>query len=316
MELLMHRFTELNTYQIFWLNNYMLHNTSVNKYDSDIIQMRSLLCNAMHSRLNVKLLNVNVFRCTCHAKCVGIISNKFVENKIWEESLRIYSDLMVCGLCRLSPVIENNMANRPRRSVSIQNPSQEACVLDGCSAFRHVRLCVCDVAFTKTGKLRYRYEHRFYCSNAITIMNTLNKQNQTGTFCKIFGVCFGGQRTCKKLILITIPSSRSPKAHEGFLHTERFYKCLECSSIFQQHAITERNLGYADNNTTCLSRYFMGEAINIRSMCRGCKLAAFCYHNDRLLVGKLERNVEIARTLHRLKLLNVLRNNLYDMRNW
>ena len=315
IELLVGAFCKMTTEQLFSINNELIRVSEKIPYitlDADFIQLYTLLCSALKSRICVKVIDVNMTKCFCNVKCMGPIHDSKLREQI-NHSLRIYSDVLICSLCRLCPSIDNNANNKPRQTMSVHAPGIDACSLDGNTRFKYIRLYHSEICMPRDGELYYKYRHAFYSNNSVSIINAISGNTQSGIGSKLYGMCYYGLRTCFNLIIIEVPSSRAKDLHNRFLDTKHFYRCKTCATV--QSTPTERNMGYSREhaNETCLSKYFTGLNMTALHMCDNCKLAAHCSHNESLLIGKLDSATDTLRTLRRLKMLSQLKQEIQNI---
>lgn len=133
--------------------------------DGDLIFLLTQLNDAGRARFKNKIIEVNPIDCTCFAKCTGETGdNKFLEEAFYNTVVPLHMGVRVCGLCRLSYMIENTTSQKPRRCINFNNPAVSSCSLDGCTSFKHIPFYVLNAT---PSSLTVEYSHRFYFTNSV-----------------------------------------------------------------------------------------------------------------------------------------------------
>lgn len=298
-ELIMHHCTNMTDGQLYAFNAFLERSLGflpALAANNDFLHLKSFAYKAGRARLRTKLLVVNEGNCTCYAKCVGAVGREAaLEEKIWRKSFELHGGLVVCGACRLAPVVENTTVEKPRRTHSANTPEVVSCATDGCSSYKFLRLVVGDVRVTKTGQVHVRYAHRMFATCSVPVVKELCG-SAGGPATRIYGMCFDGRRTCKKRFVVHVPAG----PHESFRNTARWYRCETCSRLDESFgARSSLALNSAETNT-CLHRWFKRKLEPV-DMCRGCRLAALCRHMDDELFSRAGYALGRVRRLYELR---------------
>jgi len=299
-ELIIHHCTNMTAGQLLSFNELLVRCYSVYSdllYNSDNLLLLTAAYEMGRARLHTKLIEVNERNCRCFAKCVGPIGDmRQLEKRVWD-SFQRHSGLVVCGACRLSPIVESTTAEKPRRTHSSITPEVESCSVDGCSSYKLVRLVVNDVRATKTGLVHIRYAHRFFATNSVNVTDEASGRKQGGTQARFYGVCYSGRRACKKRFIISSPSAGAVESRSTppYSDTTYWFRCSSCQQKDSEDAtwsLAQRTDCSRTESQTCLRRWFMSDHFPKEKMCRGCKIAATCAHLDEVLY----RNITTARS--------------------
>ena len=311
-ELIIHHCTNMTAWQLFSFNELLSRCHTVYPdllCNSDNLLLLTMAYEMGRARLHTKLLEVNPKSCRCFAKCVGPIGDcRQLENKVWD-SFERHAGLIVCGACRLSPIIENTTAEKPRRTHSSITPEVESCSVDGCSSYKLVRLVVTDVRVTDTGLVHIRYSHRFFATNSVNVMDEVSGRRKNGTAARYYGVCYGGKRTCKKRFVISSPSAAMAATNHGvppYSDTNYWFRCGSCQQDRNEGAASSLALTTVHDDT-CLRRWFTSKRFPKEKLCRGCKIAATCSHLDDILykriISEKDISLNVVKKLNRLAVL-------------
>lgn len=313
LELIVHQCTNMTSGQLLSFNDLLRQCHEVQPAllkCSDNLHLLTLAYLMGRARLNTKLIEVNPKHCRCFAKCLGAYGNeKRLERFAWESFDR-HAGLLVCGVCRLSPVIENTTAEKPRRTYSSITPEVESCSADACTSFKFVRLVVQDVRVTETGFVHIRYAHRVFTTNSVNVTDEVNNGKKTGPQSRMYGMCYGGNRSCLQRFIILAPSLNSNNAQDPtpFADLDHWFKCESCRSSSRKFgAVSSLNLCPNISDSTCLRKYFSKSDFPKELLCRGCKIAATCPHLDEVLY--LRTQADVRRVCSRIKRLT-------DLRRW
>lgn len=291
-ELIIHHCTNMTAGQLFSFNELLLRCHTIYPdllYNSDNLLLLTMAYEMGRARLHTKLLEVNEKNCRCFAKCMGPIGDREqLERRVWE-SFERHAGLVMCGACRKSPLVETTTAEKPRRTHSSITPEVESCSVDGCSSQKFVRLVVTDVRVTETGLVHIRYAHRFYATNSVNVTDEASGRQKSGTQSRFYGVCYGGKRTCKKRFIITSPSAGADDNHSvpPYSDTAYWFRCSSCRHKICDDAASSLGYHETESHVTCLQRWFTSDKFAKEKICRGCKLAATCYHLDEILHRKI-----------------------------
>lgn len=266
-----------------------------------------------------KLLQVNPSGCTCRAKCVGQIGRyPHVERRVWTESFELHCALDVCGACRLAFVVENAQSVKPRRTYSSITPEVQSCSVDACSSIKRVRLVTTDVRFSN-GRLYTDFAHRFYTSSSINMMNDRSPGTvgrNRGKRARLYGVCYGGRRTCKRKFTIVSPAGM-PGTRPAATDVNHWYTCASCQGAHGEVGSVREALGLIncgeDAVPTCLMAWYDGRITDAKVICKGCKLSSMCRHFDQVLA---ERPLDSLAGIKRVGRWIKLRHALTDPSVW
>ena len=271
------------------------------------------------ARLYRKLLEVNPKHCGCFAKCVGPIGReKIMEQHVWN-SFDKQAGLLVCGACRLSPIIDNTTSEKPRKTHSSISAEVESCSVDGCTSFKFVRLVVQDVRITEKGDVHTRYAHRFFTTDSVNVTDEVNRRKKKGTRARYYGMCFNGNRTCTKRFIIESPSATSEDARvtPAYTNTAYWFRCENCRLDMNDYgAVSSLALNSHSAASTCLRRYFSEADFEKEHICRGCKIAATCSHMDAVLLDKVKSVGATDGLLKRIMRLAALRRWMSTLDCW
>lgn len=286
-ELLVHRLTDATAEQLYVVNEILrracLAHPDLNSC-ADAIYVMNMAQTMGSARSRVKLLEVNRPRdCRCFAKCIGPVGlDRKLEMRLWDAFER-HAGTIVCGACRQSPVINTAGSEKVRRTYSSVTPEVESCSVDGCSSFKFVRLVIQDVRCRRGGRLDFRCSHRFFATNTVSVTDELDGRPKRGVRARFYGVCYDGKRTCTRRFTVASSSGRSEAAVASFADTDAWFRCDDCRSFREGGAASSLALCSSQSeDPTCLRRYFSASTLvtDPRQLCRGCKMAATCYHVD------------------------------------
>lgn len=319
-ELIVHRCTDMTTSQLLSFNDLLVRCYKVHPdllMCSDNISLLTMVYKMGRARLNTKLVEVNPRHCRCFAKCVGPIGlEKTLEPRIWQ-SFERHAGILVCGLCRLAPLVHNTTVEKPRKTYSSITPEVESCSMDGSTSFKFVRLVVQDVRITSGGHVHVRYAHRFFTTNSVNVTDEVNLRPKRGTRARFYGMCYNGKRTCTKRFIVMFPSGSSEEGKNmlPFSNIAHWFRCKECQPLDKDHgALYSLGLNSHTSQSTCLRRFFTDVKFKKERLCRGCKIAATCAHLDITLYNRL--SVDSLGLYRRISRLGELRHWLSTTSCW
>lgn len=252
--------------------------------DVDVNYVVSGLVEMARSRLRTKFIEVNKEYCTCHTKCTGYNVNGILNVELVHKGLKRSTTISCCQRCMLSPLVQNTRARRPRMKICVSNPGLETCSLDNCSMFRDVLLYTCEYR----GYGKYKYQHLFYMTNTVNIIEELSERKTTGPSSVLYGMCFGGSRTCLFRLQLNICSSLKMEKGSSCTQKERYMckSCLQAKMYLSEPAKLINPLfgtSKYDKNTCvnlALCDLEKGGCLDliIKNICLGCKLKFLCCH--------------------------------------
>ena len=175
--------------------------------DVDLYYVLGGLIDAARNRLKTKVLEVNSNRCTCHAKCTGYDLKGAIKQELECDGLKRDTMISYCSRCMLSPVVWNTKFRRSHLKICANNPSLQICSQDNNVMFTDASLYSAEYE----GFGRYRYQHLFYSTNDISIIEELCGKKCTGPATELYGLCYGGDRLCLQMPRSEIASSRKEK---------------------------------------------------------------------------------------------------------
>lgn len=217
-ELLLHGMTKLTTGELVTLNEMLDKCETVYPdllLNSDHLHLATAAFKMGRALLTVKLMEVNRRSCSCQTKCFGPVGRQPSIQESMLRSLEVNSSIMICGECRMCFSIET--PNKARRTFSSITPETQSCSNDGCSTVYVVKLVHNDVYVEEQDKevlaIYVRFSHRFYATSIVDLVweMTQGKQGKKGGSSQLYGMCYGGFRTCKKRITFTANKRRRKK---------------------------------------------------------------------------------------------------------
>lgn len=253
--------------------------------DVDINYVVSGLTDMARSRLRVKFIEVNKEYCTCHTKCCGYDFSEVLRDEIENKALKRHTTIFCCQRCMLTPLVRNTRARKPRMKICSSNPSLETCSLDNCSTFRDIPLYTVEYK----GFGLYKYQHLFYMTNVVNVIEELSGKNATGPSSQLYGMCYGGSRICFTRLKLDIQSSINKKNILTSCHDEERYMCNQCSNkdIYVKDSRKLSTYTYGNDifdSNTCVN-HSLNELENganvknvIKKICKGCKMKFLCSH--------------------------------------
>lgn len=322
LELVMHGITVLKIPQLLTVIDMVMNApakyTEMLAYDIEYINLLTLLYTTGRARFRTKFLRLNENGCTCHTKCTGPLgNNRDLEKRIYDQSLSLHAQCLICGICRLSPFIENTTREKPRICLSSKNPAIDTCSLDGSSSFKVVPLYELNTRWGN-GRPMLQYQHLAYTTNSVNVADELLHRSYSGRKSRIYGICFGGFRTCKQRYTVDSPTARNRvKQINSYKDVGYWFRCPSCTSS-NRDCGPPSSLALSDvEENTCIARVFttLG-TLTAGQMCRGCKAAVFCHHLDSYLRKCItDKNFNTSAIYRRMRLLNRIRRELLDNRD-
>ncbi len=321
LELVMHGITMLKMTQLLTVIDMVMNApakyTQMLAYDVEYINLLTLLYTTGRARFRTKFLRLNENGCTCHTKCTGPLgNNRDLEKRIYDQSVSLHAQCLVCGICRLSPLVENTTRERPRICLSSKNPAIDTCSLDGSSSFKAVPLYELSTRW-RDGKPMLQYQHLAYTTNSVNVADELQHRPYSGRRSRIYVLCFGGRRTCKQRHMVDSPTARNQeKQIVSYKDMRYWFRCPTCSSSDRDYG-PPSSLALTDTEpNTCIARVFaVSASLTVGQMCRGCKAAVFCHHIDRYLCKCImDENLCATAIYRRIRLLERVRRLLLDHR--
>jgi hypothetical protein len=292
IELCFMQAAKLSSSRLFSLLNTINNNTSLvlGHIDVDVNNVISGLTDMARNRLQVKFIEVNKEYCTCHTKCTGYNINEILQKEIIIKGLRRDTTISCCQRCMLSPLVRNTRARKPRMKICASNPTCETCSLDNSSTFRDVPLYTADY----NGFGVYRYQHLFYMTNSKNIIEELSGKKTTGPSSKLYGMCYGGSRTCLFRLQLNICSSLR-KHNKTSCRVKERYLCKLCIQENKYSADTDMSIPYLFGQSiydsgTCINMSLeeleRGAEISdtVMKICTGCKLKLLCVHTTMVMI--------------------------------
>ena len=254
--------------------------------DVDICFVIGGLIDMARNRVRVKFLEVNDQFCTCHTKCTGYNLRGSLKKELEDEGLKRNTTISCCQRCLLSPLVWNTRAKKPRIKICAMNPTVETCSLDNSNNFIDVPLYTAEYG----GFGLYKYQHLFYSTNDISIIEKLCNKKCTGPAAQLYGMCFGGSRTCLFMPKSDIYSSRK----EINLHIDKKkFMCYSCAKKIAD--IDTSRILFGQNcydYNTCINLSIQELEYNnnlqdnniiqkvVSKICTGCKLKFLCEHTS------------------------------------
>lgn len=287
--------------------------------DVDSVALVSSLTDMARNRLHVKFLEVNEQYCTCHTKCLGYDLNSVLKEEVSNKGLTRNTTITICQKCRLTPVVRNTRARKPRMSLSESNPKHQTCSLDHSCALEDINLYTCEYK----GFGVFRFQHLFYTTNATNAMDEVSEKDPSGPSGNLYGMCFGGSRTCLNRFWCNMPSSRY--TYKAMYGNKERYMCRKCidkgifSNTFSQCVSFLYGKNVFDKTTCidlCLDELEKTKSFShtINKICNGCKLKFLCSHTPSLSLQAIitlsnwNDNLRmVKRTIYRTHLVNEIR---------
>ena len=322
LELVMHGITMLKIPQLLTVIDMVMNAptkyTEMLAYDTEYINLLTLLYTTGRARFRTKFLRLNENGCTCHTKCTGPLgNNRDLEKRIYGQSLSLHAQCLICGICRLSPFIENTTREKPRMCLSSKNPAIDTCSLDGSSSFKVVPLYELSTQWSD-GKPLLQYQHLAYTTNSVNMADELLHRPYSGRRSRIYGICFGGYRTCKQRYTVDSTTARNRvKQITSYKDVGYWFRCPSCMSSNRDYG-PHSSLALSDvEPNTCIARVFtISVPLTAGQMCRGCKAAVFCHHLDSYLCKCItDKNFSAAAIYRRIRLLERIRRELLGSRD-
>ena len=255
--------------------------------DVDVNYVVSGLIDMARNRLRVKFLEVNQEHCTCHTKCTGYNLSNVLREEIEFKGLKRHTTIFCCQRCMLTPLVWNTRAHKPRIKICASNPSIETCSLDNCSTFRDVALYTAEYG----GFGRYKYQHLFYTTNILNIIEELSGKKSTGPASQLYGMCYGGSRICQARLKSNICSSRKTQNQYISCRNRERYMCTTCikNGHYAEDYQKMRSCLFGKNAYdigSCIDKSLndleLGEDIKtvLNKICTGCKIKFLCSHTS------------------------------------
>ena len=270
--------------------------------DKDLIDLIAKIIKVRQSHEKNKPLVVCRRNCLCHTKCTRYCARDSIYEATVDNVLNHpHSGTLICGLCGISQTIKNTTAAKPREVFTSNNPGISACSKDGCPVRYYQESYILkrkkDII---TRPLLVEYTHLFYSSNSSNAISALYENTLPSTFSKIFGVCFGGFRTCRVRPILT-QKNKVNKVKSGLLTSTchmigpdfKWRRCSTCRDVPGFIYETNENWTEAIHRDSCVqllcTRMFeiwkkYGKASDdeyvayLKHMCLGCSASLRCVH--------------------------------------
>jgi len=340
VKLILNYCISMTTGKLISFNTYLYQKTCKNthlKKCADNLYLMWNVCKMGKIRINTKLVEVNPRECTCYAKCLGPIGATSFKDKVWE-SFELNSGIVICGACRLNGNIKNVSINESRKMYCSTTPEISICSHDGCTVHKFIRLVIMDVAIDNKYSIYTRYSHRLYASDITNIASVIACKERKGKRGQLYGMCYGGKRTCYKNFIKPSPAQLTKKLKDGstielpdYSNVKYWATCDNCrindydySAKSSLDLISYFNSSSKNDNistySTCLMKWFSRKLFLKEHMCKGCKLAALCSHLDKELLNIIKYNKNnfqlLSEVSRKLSKLIELRKWLKEVSSW
>lgn len=311
--------------------------------DVDLLTAFMSMNAATRSKFFSKTLEVSYPECTCFTKCMGAIAQHPVLVKQFENEFCLNNfSTRICGECRLSHVIDNTTSGKPRKSLSACNPGMSSCSMDACTVTLILRYLIHERVDERHGNL-IKYGHRFYITNSSAVTDTVYRGNNitcSSATGRTGGVCFGGSRTCYKLIQNLVKSSKQYGLPRPFADRNCWWSCHTCQGKYGTHANPRNSNQYNRDRhgffseeihrNTCVDTFYQNVLRKVRKdmvdkdkeeedevievavkhcypkICRWCKSAIMCRHTMDGLVNMLVTSPKSRVLLNKVVILSLL----------
>lgn len=236
----------------------------------------------LSSCLNVlaggRLITLNPKGCTCRAKCFPATAREhgIDESYLWDNILALHGLDKICAVCHLPPTVGLTTGNRGDMMI---NPTSYVtlCPHDGgqVSALRPLLTMEYERKSQGVGVLM-RYRHGMMVTNWGKAVDDKTRGGKS----QIYGLCYGGKRTCWNKIRVELGTASEMIASGVTVFDRENVTCRICWPHDSEKL-------FGPQNTDCISRFLTRHKLSRDflfkfDLCRGCKIAIRCYHFDKM----------------------------------